>query len=270
MALFKKLLFGLLYLVTFFLVLTQAKSLLKSTDIVFDFSQGTLIALGVFIGLILLSSLFFVIFITLSQDFKTIALILIISNLACFILFNNPENIILSLGFVSVGGLTYVLLDNKLKTYLTFQSTVLLTSPTLNFARLFILLFSLLFFFTLTTSLASKPFEIPDKVLDLALKLTPQSLDLNSSQNPNLTKGQKLSPELLKQAGIDQTALNNANLSQLTELPKETLKKALQAQLAQIIEPYQSIMPLILAFLLFVSLTSLASLIGILISTLLC
>ncbi len=254
----KKITFGLFYLITFFIVLVLAKQLLKSTDVLFTVSWATFFSLLAFVAITILTSLFFVVFITLTQDWKYIAGLLIISNLSCFLLFNSPENIILSIGFLSIGGLTYVLLENKLRSYLTFQPTVLLSAPTLNFARFFMLLFAVLFFFTLTTNFINKPFAVPDNILEFALKLTPQTRDLTSQ-----------SADLLKQSGIDPKMLAKSGLNNLTQLPKNTIKNALAQQINQVIAPYQSLLPLLLAFLLFISLTSTLSLLGILVSPLL-
>ncbi len=132
MLIVKRLSFAPFYLIFFYLTLSQSQPFLNSTDFLFSITPDYLQKLLIFTGLIMLTAIFFVLFVTLSQDWRIIAPVLLASNLISFLVFPSPLNLIMAVGFLTIGGLIYVLLDNKLKTYINFQPAVLLSSSVVN------------------------------------------------------------------------------------------------------------------------------------------
>ncbi|OGE31510.1 hypothetical protein A2631_00095 [Candidatus Daviesbacteria bacterium RIFCSPHIGHO2_01_FULL_44_29] len=270
----KKLVFIPFYLASFFAALYLSKTLLSDYSGIFVLSMPSFMNLLLFAGAILLCSFFFCVMIALSQDWKVTAGALLISNMLCFIMFPLPENIILALGVLCMSGLIYVLLENKLKTYLTFQPTILLTPSIMNLSKLLIVLFSITYFFNLTTVLAEKPFRIPDELIDPVASFISASA-LGESPEPamkNLSKQQleavKANPQLLTQFGLSEEALGQFTSSSLTASPKALVKKGLADQAEALIKPYQGAIPALFSAIFFLSFSSVVSLMGVLIAPL--
>lgn len=276
MLIVKRLSFAPLYLLSFYFSLSQSKPFLNSSDFLFSVSPDYLLKLLLFISLIMFTSIFFVLFITLSQDWRIIAPVLLASNLISFLVFPSPLNLIMAVGFLTAGGLIYVLLDNKLKTYLNFQPASLLSGSVVNFSKLLIFLFSLALFFNLSSSANQKPFQVPDQIINSVLNILPQGSNqpsINSNLNlANLPKEQldllKANPQALEQFGLSAKNLDSLSLSK-NLAPSALIKNAVSDQVNKFLEPYQSFVPFIFSFLFFISLTSIISLLSLLVSPLL-
>lgn len=276
MYLAKKLSFAPLFLICFYLTLSQSKPFLDSVDSFFRVTPAYWQSVAIFVGLIMLTSLFFVLFVTLSQDWRIIAPILLASNLISFLVFANPLNLVMAVGFLTVGGLIYVLLDNKLKTYLNFQPGSLLSSSVVNFSKLLVFLFSLALFFNLSAGGNQKPFQVPDQIIDSVLQMLPQETPQQSTNpklnNAKLPKEQldllQNNPELLQQFGLNAKNLDSLNLA-AGGSPTDLIKKTVSDQVNKFLEPYQTFVPAIFSFLFFTFLTSIVSLASLLVSPLL-
>lgn len=270
----KKVVFVPFYLASFFATLFLAKSLLSDTSSLLSFDSQNFINLLLFAGVILLCSFFFCVMITLSQDWKVTAGALLISNVLCFMMFPIPENIILALGVICMSGLIYILLENKLKTYLTFQPTILLTPSIMNLSKLLIVLFSVTYFFNLTGSLAEKPFTIPDQLIDpVASFISSSALGGVESSLPSVIPKDQLeavkkNPQLLKQFGLTEEALGQLTPQNLTAGPAALVKKGLKDQAEALIKPYQGMIPAVLTILFFLSFSSIVSLMGVFVAPL--
>lgn len=274
---FKKLLFAPFYLASFYVLLFLGKNIIENPNLLLSVNFDAYLTLIYFALCCLLTSFLFIVFVTLCQDWKFIGSTLLISNIFCFLLFKNPENLILATGFLCIGGLTYVLLDNKLKSYLTFQPTVILAPAIKNFAKLLVVLFSIAMFFTLTSLYQKSSFQLPDSLFDSVTKLIPSqsSATDNTESNPlsALSADQlgslKSNPGLLKQFGIDEKSLSSfgtKSVASVTETSNNIIKEGIKSQVNKFIEPYAPFIPFIFSVLFLISLTSLISLVSILVS----
>lgn len=130
--------------------------------------------------------------------------------------------------------------------------------------------------------MAEKGFEIPDSLIDTAIKIaSPSETTSQKAQTPkfSISKEQinllKESSALLEQYGIDPKILDNlsssANNSVDSEeiLPQNIIKKTLKDQLQNALEPYLGIIPAVLTALLFFTLLSFASILNLFIYPLL-
>lgn len=272
MVLLKKLIFTLPFLIVFSALVYQLNTLLISYDFLFSLSINTLIQLLTISALITLSCLLFVLFATLASDWKIVLPVGIASAMIPF-LFTPPS---LAITFaVGIGAsivLVYLSLEGSLKSYLNFQASTILGPSIRHLSTLLILSFCIVFFLTSNQTIVQKGFQIPDSLIDTALKMTPMDLPAGSNSpqtsSPKVSPEQlallKQNPELLKQSGLDPSILDAPQ-----NLTQDLIKQSVKDQVQNFIKPYLSFIPAILAVLLFVTLQSLTSIINLLVSPLL-
>jgi hypothetical protein len=282
---FKKLFFAPLFLITFFYCTYQANQLIKlSTNLVFSLEISSFIALISFSVFIILASLFFVLTITLSQDFKFTLPLALIASLSPLIFSQKLESIFLAAIFLISLVCTNLYLQSRLKTYITFSTNSLVVSPTKALAKILILCISLLFFMNIKADIEKNGFHLPDSLIDTAISLSaPQGLDTIDgvqvkgakylAQNITLTPEQidllKQNPDTLRQFGVDPKMLdqlNNQNLQfnpqNITQGGTQTIAKNLiKTQVDTLLKPYLIFIAPLLALLFFGTVYSLASLI---------
>ncbi len=285
----KKLTFAPLFLISLVAVFFELNPFLKSADLIFSLSFDTLIKLILICVAILLSGIFFIIFSALTLDFKLIIPIALVSSLIPFFFLPPPLAIISAvLTFISLI-LSFVNLENKMKSYLTFQPTVLLIPSIKQLTGLLIISLSLVYYLSINSEIQKNGFQIPDSLIDTAIKLTPQTpQDLNFqgfkydtrliAQLPQLSQNQiellKKNPELLKQFGIDSKSLDNLAPKSISKTPtiqgnlNDLLKKTIKDQFQNMLKPYQNFIPPILALLFFFSLQSFTAILSIFLSPL--
>lgn len=280
----KKLAFGLLFLVSTVGLFYFAASLFKTNDFIFSLDLQTLYQLITLSLLILVSALFFTIFAALSLDWKTILPMIVIPSLIPFLFTPFPLSLSLGTGTAISLLLSYLSLEGKMKSYLTFQPVSLLSPAVKQLAGLLILTLSIAFYLSTTRQIAQTGFEIPDSLIDNTLKLmskSPPSVQgfkydkTLTAQLPQVTPDQlemlKKNPQLLKQYGIDPKQLDNLPVPSANTTSNPTaqmIKPLIKDQLQGIIKPYQNIIPGLLALLVFLTLQSLVSILGIFLSPL--
>src|SRR3989339_856473 len=271
MIMLKKLTFAPFFLIAFSLLIPQINSLLASYDFIFSLSANSLIQLIKIAFLISLACLFFSLFVTLASDLKIILPVIILSALLPLLFLNTSLAIILFL--------TYLSLQSTLKSYLTFQPAALLGPAVRHLSGFLILSFCLIYFFSSSKIIAQNGFQIPDSLIDTALKMTPlpaqnQSGQTEQTQLPAISSDQikllKNNPELLKQSGIDPKLLDSLSVPQEAieapaDLIKDTIKQTVKDQVQNFIKPYASFIPAVLTVLLFITLQSITSFINLLI-----
>lgn len=263
MNLIKKLAFAPLFLITFTLLVYQFAPLLISYDFVFSLSMTTLTNLIAVSALIFASCLLFVLFASIAQDLKLTLPVACLSALIPILFLKPSLGLILSVAiFVSLL-LIYLSLDNTLKSYLNFQPSALLGPSIRHLSGLLILSFCLVYFLSISNVVSQNGFQIPDSLIDTALKIAaPSTSDTQSEQIslPQLTPDQldllKKNPDLLKQS---------APQSLTNDLIKQTAKD----QIENFIKPYSGFIPAALAVILFLILQSITSIINLLIYPLL-
>lgn len=275
MILFKKFSFAPIFLIIFITLLYQLTPLLSSYEFIFSLSLATLIQLIVISAFFSLSSLSFTVFATLADDWKLVLPIAIISPLLTFVFVPPALAVILAVAAFVSFLLTFLSLNSSLKGYLTFEPNKLLGPSIRHLSGFLILSFCLVYFFSSSKIIAQKGFEIPDSLIDTALKVaSPQIPDIQNVTTPLPTVPQdqlemlKKNPELLKQYDLDPSVLDSLNQSQSakSQNPVNSLiKQTVKSQIDGFIKPYLSFVPAVLTILLFFILQSIVSLINLLI-----
>lgn len=233
MAAAKKLTFAPFFLISYFFLLYRLPAVFKSADLIFSFSSATFIQLVIIAGLIIFSSLSFVLFSSLALNWKLVLPMTLLSAILPFIFFDAAIGLILGIGIFVILLLSFLSLNQTMKTYFTFQPASIFGPSIRHLTGMLILLIAVNFFLVINKEVAQNGFQIPDSLIDAALKFAP----------------------LPQTDGVEQ----------LNELIKQTVKDQVQ----NLIKPYINFIPAILALLLFLTLQSLTSIINLLIYPLL-
>lgn len=276
MPIIKKLTFAPLFLLSFAFLIYQLNPLFASTDIIFSLSVNTLIQLVILSGSILITSLFFALFVSLSQNWKIILPVAILASILPVILIGQNLGLILTIGTIISLILSFLTLDSSLKSYLTFQPTSILGPSIRNLSTLLVITISLAYFLSINKVISEQGFQIPDALIDTAINLagsqTTNTQETSTPTLPQISKEQiellKKNPDLLKQYGLDPKILDTYNQPQNTQKSNpstDLIKQTVKNQLDNIIKPYKSFIPAILALLLFITLTSIVSFLTLLI-----
>lgn len=244
----KKLLFVPFFLISFAALINQLSPVIKSADFIFSLSSDTLVQLLTICTLILMSSFWFTLFAALSSEWKFTIPVALLAAFSPFIFFEAGLAVVASVVILVSFLLIIVELENKLRTYLNFNAGNLLGPVIKHLSTLLILSIALIFFLSINQTISRQGFQIPDSVVDTALKFTPMP-----AEDPAQTISQ-ISPQALKQAGIDPTG----------PLPSSLVKQAVKDQFQNSIKPYLNFVPPLLTVLLFFTLQSFASLINLL------
>lgn len=281
----KKLIFAPFFLFTFAILIYQLNPFLKSYDFIFSLSTDTLIQLAILTSLIVFTGFWFVLFASLAFDWKIVLPVSLVASLLPIVLISPSLGLILSVGTLSALLLIYLLVENTLKSYLNFEPNSLFGPAIKTLSSLLILVISLTYFLSISQVIQKTSFEIPDALIDTSLKLIPQPKFGKQESKPKqalpaIPPDQiellKQNPDLLKQYGLDPSildALDKPEKNQPQQAPQdlltETVKQTIKDQLQTIIKPYQSVIPAVLAVLLFFILLSFISILNLLIHPLL-
>ncbi len=265
MAIVKKLIFAPFFLAIFFILLSSLSSLTKSYDFIFSFSLNSFIQLIIISALLPLSSLLFVVFATLSSDWKINLPVGILASLIPLFFWETGLAIIFSVLILINLLITFLNLGTTLKNYLTFSPNSIFSPLIRNLSGLLILSICIIYFFSASKTISEKGFKIPDSLIESALKLTPMPQLSNQQETsmPQITNDQinllKKNPNLLKQSGLDPKILDTLDNQSKNPL-EDTIKQTVKDQFESLIKPYTSFLPVILAILLFFTLSGLTSL----------
>lgn len=282
MAIVKKLIFAPLFLLFFILLVYQLTPFLSSYDFIFAFSVNNLIQLIIIAALFSISGLLFSVFVTLAADWKLVLPVSLLSALIPMLFLDPALTIVFAVAIFISFLLIFLSLETALKSYLTFKPEVLLGPSIRRLASLLVLAFCLIFFLSTSKIVAEKGFQIPDSLIDTALKMTP--LDLATEQNsptpklPEITPEQlqllKKNPDLLRQSGLDPSILDTLNQPQSKagspqNMSQDLIKQTVKDQIQTLLKPYQNFIPASLAVILFLTLQALTSFVSLLIYPLL-
>jgi len=258
MPILKKLIFAPIFLTVFILLIIQLNPILKSYDFIFSLSVNTLIQLIIIAALISLSSFLYILFATLAGDWKISLPVGAIAAVMPLMLMEVSLGLVFATAILASILLVSLTLDSALKSYLNFQPASLLGPFIRRLSMLLILAFCLIYFLSSNKLIAQKGFEIPDSLIDTALKMTP--LPTEQTQLPNISPDQiemlKKNPELLKQYNLDPKILDTLDQPNPTN---DLIKQTVKDQIQNFIKPYQSFIPAGLAVILFLTLQSLTS-----------
>lgn len=283
MLIVKKLILAPFVLILFAILIYQLLPFLKSYDFVFSLSLNTFTSLLILSALICLSSFLFILFASLSQDLKiTLPATLLFALIPLIFLGISLALVLVVAIFVSLL-LASLNLDSTLKSYLTFQPGSLLGPAVRHLSGFLILSFCVVYFLSSSKMVAQNGFQIPDSLIDTALKFsmpaTPNNqLEQVQTSLPQITPEQldllKKNPDLLRQSGLDPKILDSLSKpSQGTKTPNDLtnnlIKQTVKDQIQGFLKPYLNFVPAILAVLLFLTLQSFTSIINLLIYPLL-
>jgi len=232
MIMLKKLILAPVFLTVFAFLASQIVPFLKSYDIIFSLSSNSLIQLIILAFLILISGLIFNLFITFAQNWKMVLPVALFASILPMLFLEPVLGLIFGLGVLISLSLTYLTLTNKLKTYFTFNPNALISPSIKQLTGLLILTFSLTYFLSINQIIQKTGFQIPDSLIDTALKFTPieSSLPQETSQfsiPPEQLELLKQNPDLLKQYGLDPKILDTPQ-KMATNLIKQQVKDQMQ------------------------------------------
>lgn len=262
MTILKKLIFAPFSLIVFGFLIYRLNPLFASYDVIFSLSFNTLIEFIILASLILLTSLLFTLFATIAQDFKIVALVTLMAILMPLALTISPLSVILMVGTLISLLLSYFTLGNNLKTYLTFEPGPILGPAIRHLSTFLVLVISLSFFLSVNKTIQEDGFEIPDSLIDTAIKIAaPSETTTQEAQAP------KFSINQLEQYEIDPKVLDSLSRDQI--LLQNLIKQTLKDQIQNVLKPYLGIIPAVLAILLFFTLLSFVSILNLFIYPLL-
>lgn len=277
MIILKKLLFAPFFLITFTLLILNLNSLFSSYDFIFSLSLETLISLITISALLILSGVSFALFVGLSQELMFILPVISLATIIPLFIIKPPLGIAMIIGTLIVLLVTLVAINDSLKKYLTFDPKAIFNPSVKLMAQIFLLNICFSYFLSINQIIAKDGFQIPDSLIETALQFTPGLGEDKQTSIPSLsiTKEQiellKQNPEVLKQSGLDPKILDSLDqpVNQEKNLTDELTKQLVKSQFEQMIKPYTNIIPIIVSALLFITLMSFNSLVGIFISPLL-
>lgn len=267
----KKLIFAPFFLISFGLLLYFITPTLKSFNFLFSLSVNNLLSLIVITCLIFLSSFFFVLFATLANSWKIVLPLGIIASLLPLIILKDALGLVFTVGMLISLLVSFINLENSLKSYLNFKPEAILGPSIKHLSSLLILVICVTYFLSINKIIQEQGFEIPDSLIDTAINLSsPQS----QVKGMKIAQGSALTPELLKQYGIDPSVLdtlnNSANITkEAGKVSQDLIKQAVKDQIQGFLKPYLGFIPALLAVLLFFTLQSLTSILSLLIYPLL-
>lgn len=280
MLILKKLILAPFFLISFALLLYTFSPILKSYDFIFSFSLTTLIQLIIIASFFCLTSLTFILFATISLGWKIVTPVGLFAAVLPMFFLNPAQGLVLAVGSLAVFTLTFAILENKLKTYLTFETSSLFGPSIRSLSSFLIVIFSFAYFLSSNQMIQKSGFEIPDSLIDTALQFTQPKTDEQESSVSQLSIPQeqlellKKNPDLLKQSGLDPKILDTLNQPQKAlktpqDLTNNLVKAAIKDQFQNLIKPYITFIPIILALMLFFTLQSTTSLLSLIIYPLL-
>lgn len=227
---------------------------------------------------ITLTSLTFVIFVTLSQNFIYALIASTISSLTAFLFFDFNLALTLSICFLITFILGYFNLQTSLKSYINFSPQSIF-SPHIKLLNTFLLL-SLTFAYFLNTNsiIKTQGFQIPKPLVEWAVDLTLEMQGMSvkgekrylaQALTPEQMELLRQNPDVLKQFGVNAEDLeefvapansqaitpNQSAVQVIPQIPGANIKDMLMAQtgnmLDLVIKPYQNIIPFLFAFMFF-------------------
>lgn len=277
----KKLAFAPFFLICLLILFSQLNSILISYNLLFSFDLSNLMQFLLIAFLLNLSAFLFTIFATISSEGKFIFPIAFLSSALSFLFLPLPASLFLAIGvFISLI-LTFVSLENSLKTDLNFNPYALLGPSIRHLTTFFIIVFCAVYFTFISKQVLEKGFQIPDSLIDSAINLASGlgQTDKSETSAPKLSISKeqiellRQNPDLLRQSGLDPSILDTLDKPQRTsqskDLTKDFTKQLVKDQLDTVLKPYLSFIPAVLAVLLFLTLQSLTSILNLLIYPLL-
>lgn len=232
----KKLVFPPIFLIALCILIFQISSILKSFDIIFSFSFQSIIQLLILSLLLSFSAFLYALFTAVGNDWRINLVVGILAVLIPFLFLEMTLAVVLSVLLALSLSISYFNLQNSLLNYLNFAPNAVFGPSIRHLTTLLVISICIVYFFSINKIISEKGFQIPDSLLDSALKLNP--LPEQSNQIEQLQT---------------QTLLQN------------TIKQTVKEQFQNLIKPYLSFIPAILTILLFFTLQAFTALVNLLI-----
>lgn len=291
MLIFKKLLFSIPFLISLAFFFGLINNYFTNPYNLISFDQSSFLFAIYLITALLFTGIFYTIFIGIAQDTKFILPIILVATLTP-LAFNPGFSfyvIVQLTGLLTLLLFIYFLLTQSLKKYIDFSPTTLFSPSIKNFSRLMLIVISLSFFIFLNQFFKDTAFEVPDSLIDTALKTVPQSVTTQTDPSsvtipskikldPEQLEVLKQNPQALEQFGLSVSDLESLSKSltvqteseeQEVSLDQMLIKTAVKKQVNEMVKPYLQFAPIVFSILLFLSLTTLLSLFFLFISPIL-
>lgn len=257
--LIKKLFFALPFFINLFLFFLQLQSYFQQPNILLSFSSASFFTTIAFAIPLVLTSICFILFCTLSYDWEIVIPTIFIGSTLPFFLIGYPANITISCGFTIVFLLLFFITKHTLRTYLTFNANTILMPEIHLLTTLLLLIAAIAFYQVSSAYITQNGFHLPPTLTQTALQFVTAATEGTKGQemmlpSENLTTFQQ-NPELL-----DQTGLPPDLVSELQTPNGISPAAMLKDQIEKMIQPYAWIVPYVFAALFFFSLQSLIAL----------
>lgn len=260
MLIVKKLVFAPPFILLLAAFYQNLNTYLGNIYFIFSLDFQVLIQIIIFLFLIILASLFFTIFATLSQDWKFILPVAFLASLSSLVLIPPPFNLVILLGSMLSLIITYLTLSKRLSSYLNFQPSTLLLPSVNSLSVLLILVASVTFYLAADAQIKKSGFQIPDSVIDpiiaMSINNLPEQPKIQSEPQipPEQLQMLRQNPALLKQYGLDPSVLDQINTQTPQTLQTSLIKNEVKKQVNSLLQPQVQFLPLILATLFFLTL----------------
>ncbi len=296
----KKLVFALPLIASTSFLAQKLDILFQNPALIIGLDLSLIIEIVIISVLIILTSLFFILFASLAQKWELIIPVSALAALSTLpFISTSPLNYFLPGGLFLSFILINLSLAYKLKTYLTFSSSILLSPTIRNLNTLITLVSAIVFYIATQSFIQTQGLKILDPFVDLGVKLAiSQNLleEIPISQNqsnpqstptqiPKLSKSQieylKQNPELLKQYGVDPSLLDQleqgiqptADIKQKANNQPLNVEDLIKPQLKKYIEglvtPYIKYLPALFALIFVITIQPMASLLSLFVTPIL-
>lgn len=271
----KKLIFALPFLIFLSLFYLSLLPFLKDPSSVVSINLGVFVRSITLLLYLILAGISYALLIGMSQSYKLVLPVILLALILPLVLgFDHILPLVLGgLASLLVG---FLIISKSLKSYLNFSPSQIFSSGIKNYVRLMILGLSISYFLVMSAQIEKNGFKIPDSVMDpiiAAFTANSPASEISSAKSPfpGLSSEQtallKQNPSLLKQYGLDPKILDN--LPEEGSKSTDLIKATVNSQINNLITPYLKFMPIVLALLMFLSLTSVSSIIFIFVPPLL-
>lgn len=221
MPLIKRLIFCVPFLLAFLSFCLLLKPFFMDPLLILSLEKGTFTTIFATLAT-LATSLFFVVFATLAQQWKFILVIIPAVVLTSLLFISFPLSVFFSIFCLIIFFATYFFLQKKLNTYLTFQASTLLIPSITQLVTLLLLVASFAFYISCDQNIKQNGFKLPPSLITATMQFMPAQ----------------------------------------EAIPQTLIKEAIETQVQNMIQPYLHLIPFILTVIFFVSLKSLASLLS--------
>lgn len=224
-------LFGLLFLAFFSAFHFWVTPLLVSYDWLFGMDSGSAKFLFGLAVLLLLSAYSFVIFASLSQDYRMGIAVALLGGITPLLFNQGAPGVFLAIGYSIVLTGFYFSVENKMKNYITFDPVFLIGGSIKLLTTLLTVILCFGYYLSINAVIAQKGFMIPDsiipdKLIETIIQQQTGGMDTNvkgdkyiAQITPEMIQYAKDHPEILKQYGVTPEQLDQLAPASASETP---------------------------------------------------